>query len=125
MASVARRAGAIALLIAVAYLASAAAACPSPDGAALFADAGHAVHDQLDPDDWCSISADATFLAAVCPCGCDERPAVVGARAGVGMLASVARTPAVRDVAGRVISADPARAPAAPVRGIDHVPLPA
>jgi hypothetical protein len=121
---VARRAGAIAILISVAYLAAAVTPCPTP-AAAVSADAGHAVHNELDPDDWCSISADATFFAAVCPCGCDERPAVVGARAGVGMLASVARTPAVPDFADRVISVDPSRAPATPVRAIDHVPLPA
>jgi hypothetical protein len=121
---VAWRANAIALLWMLAYLCAAATPCPAPDTAGLLADAGHAVHNELDPDDWCSISSKATFLAAVCPCGCDDRPAAVGARAGVGMLASVARTPAVPDFADRVISVDPPRAPATPVRGIDHVPLP-
>jgi hypothetical protein len=122
---VAWRANAIALLWMLAYLCAAARPCPAPATVAFAADAGHAAHNELDPDDWCSISADATFFAAVCPCGCDERPAVVGARAGVGMLASVARTPAVPDFADRVISVAPPRAPASPVRAIDHVPLPA
>jgi hypothetical protein len=125
MPSVARRASAIALLISVAYLAVAVTPCPAPVTAGLLADVGHAVHNELDPDDWCSISANATFLSAVCPCGCDERPALVGARAGVGMLASAARTSAVPDLVDRLISVDPPRAPATPVRSIDHVPLPA
>lgn len=119
-----RRTHAIVLILGLAYLVGVAAPCPPPS-VSHSGEHGHAATRLLGPDGWCAASGSATSVSAVCPCGCEEKPVALGARVGVGLGFVCASAPLAPPAAGGLLRIDPQRAPAPPVRAIDHVPLPA
>jgi hypothetical protein len=121
---VSRRTDALALMLVVAYLVTAAVPCRPLAGAAVSGLAHAAADHALRSDVWCASAAGVRFLLPVCPCGCAKRTAALGGRLGTVLVPSVARAPAAPTGEAGVLLAEGPRAPGTPVRAIDHVPLP-
>lgn len=120
------RADTIVWVLAFAYFVSIATTCPPVVRPSVPDHHSHATRRLVDHDGWCRSAGTTTFLAAVCPCGCDARRAALGARSGVGPALLPATAPLDDPPSGAsLVLAEPSHAPLPPVRPIDHVPLPA
>lgn len=119
------RANTIVWALVLAYFVSIATTCPPVVRATVPDHHEHATKRAVDHDGWCRSAGTTTFLAAVCPCGCAEHSAALGARSGVGLALLPASAPLDPPSGVGVLLAEPSHAPLPPVRSIDHVPLPA
>jgi len=118
-----RLARAISMLLAAVYLAGAALPCPPPVETTHAPGVAVPATRAVGPDGWCAPKGAATSVSAVCPCGCGAKPVSLGARAGAGIAEPRANAPDEPRVEIRIAVSAPPRAPSAPVRSIDHVPL--
>lgn len=119
------RANTIVWVLVLAYFVSIATTCPPVVRASTAGHHSHAAERRVDHDGWCRSVGTRTFLAAVCPCGCEERSTALGARSGVGLALLPATTPLDPPSGTGVVLAEATHAALPPVRSIDHVPLPA